>query len=252
MNHQIIGRKIIELDTVDSTNNYSLSLLEQGKIDEGTVIFARSQSAGQGLNGNSWESEKNKNIIISIIIYPEFLPLTHHFMLNIFSSLAIHDFINNKIPGQRTFIKWPNDVYIDQKKVAGILIKNAIRGDGFQYSIIGLGININQLEFKSAAPNPVSLRKLTHIRYDLKESLDELCKILDQRYKELKNRNFKKLTDDYHKNLLFINVLRNYLINDKLVKGKILGIAVDGKLVLEIEGGKLLYCDMKEIAYILD
>ncbi len=252
MKKQVIGHKIIKLDSVESTNIYGIGLLKDKKIEEGTVIFARSQTQGKGLNGNIWESESNKNITISVILYPIFLPPEKHFYLNIISSLAIVDYVTASITSFPVAIKWPNDIYINRSKLAGILIKNGVKGNEIEYSILGLGVNMNQMEFRSNAPNPISLKSITLKHYDLEKSLKELCIYLDKRYQQLKEQRFNDLMHAYRDALLFFNKKGKYIYKNALIYATIINVEEDGILVLKDEEGRDLRCDFKEIEYLFN
>ena len=141
----MIGKNIIEIEETDSTNLYTSILLKSKKIPEGTVISAFRQNSGRGQGNNLWESEAGKNLTVSIVLYPYFLPIEEQSMLNKVISLGIYDMMTALTKGKANIkIKWPNDIYISDKKVSGILIENAIIGNKFIHSIVGVGININQ------------------------------------------------------------------------------------------------------------
>jgi len=252
MENRIIGRNIIELDSVDSTNKYGVGLLKNTNIEEGTVIFARSQYSGTGLNGNKWESESNKNITISIVLYPKFLKAEKHFYLNKIISVAIYNFVNDFVKKGRTSIKWPNDVYIDSKKVAGILIKNGIKGDSVEYSIVGIGVNLNQVEFRSNAPNPISIKNATHKDYDIKESINKLCLNIEEKYIQLKNDETESLDNEYLNSLLYYQKFNHYEYNGNIIEAKITGINKYGKLILIDKKNQVIECDMKEIVFVFE
>ena len=119
-------REMIKLNTANSTNEYASEILKEEKLSEGTIIFSLNQTAGKGLGENSWESEKNKNILLSIILYPKFLKVKDQFLLSKAVSLGIANYC--KMETNHISIKWPNDIYYKNKKLAGILIENSIKG----------------------------------------------------------------------------------------------------------------------------
>jgi BirA family biotin operon repressor/biotin-[acetyl-CoA-carboxylase] ligase len=214
----MIGKNLIEIEETDSTNLYASVLLRSKEIPEGTIISAFRQSSGRGLGSNSWESEGGKNLTISIILYPSFLPIEKQFMLNKVVSLGVYDMITKLIGNTNSLIhkriakiKWPNDIYIGDKKVSGILIENAIIGNKFLHSIVGIGVNINQEIFLSDAPNPVSLKNITGKKHKLKECLELLCFYIDKRYSQLKNNNYKAIDEDYLLTLYDVSSLNRFL-----------------------------------------
>jgi len=249
----MIGNRIIRLKETESTNRFASEFIsKQNNVEEGTVIMANYQSAGRGAGENKWESEKDKNLTISIILYTAFLRIEEQFMVNKIVSLAVSDMITNftKVK-ENVKIKWPNDIYFGNKKIAGILIENAIIGNKFLHFIIGIGININQEVFISDAPNPVSLKNITGIEYDPDECLSALCSCLDTRYGQLKNSENKLINDDYLSALFRINEVSSFVYRGHIIKAKITGLSDHGKLLLEKTDGVVIDCDFKEVEFIL-
>ena len=247
----MIGVNKIKLKRIDSTNSYAINLLGRHKQAEGTLVIADYQSAGHGIDNNHWESEKGKNVLISIILYPDFLLPERQFLLNKMVSLSILDFLKEKISDNRLSIKWPNDIYVDELKIAGILINNTISGNTLEASVIGIGLNINQEIFISDAPNPVSLKMLTNIEYSIPWCIDELCAYLEIRFAQLKN-NDDQIDSDYLNSLFRFKKFHHYRYKDQNIIGKIIGTDEFGKLILEKETSEILICDFKEIVFLID
>lgn len=247
----MIGDNIIELNETTSTNRFTSELLSKEKLPDGTVITAKCQSCGKGAGENRWESEAGKNLTISIVLHPEFLPLEKQFMLNKMVSLGVYDMISKLVtdPSQ-VKIKWPNDVYVGNKKICGMLIENAIIGNIFQHSILGIGININQEVFCSDAPNPVSLKNLNGKEYDLKYCLKLLCSCLDERYELLRNEGINPLDEDYLTALYRKGESALYIYNNEMISATIIDISEEGMLILETMEGKVIECDFKEIVFL--
>jgi BirA family biotin operon repressor/biotin-[acetyl-CoA-carboxylase] ligase len=164
---------IIKLDEVNSTNT-AMALMGDEAV-HATVLRAVTQSAGRGQRGNSWESEPGKNLTFSICLRPQHIPARTQFELSMAVSLGVVHALDAFIDPKRVKIKWPNDIYVDDLKIAGILIENSIDGTVIRRSIVGIGLNINQLTFVSDAPNPVSLAALTDRTYDLDAMLTHVC-----------------------------------------------------------------------------
>lgn len=248
----MIGDNIIELDETTSTNRFTSELLGKDKLPDGTVIMACYQNCGKGAGDNKWESEVGKNLTISIVLYPIFLPLERQFMLNKMVSLGVYDMIcklvNNPL---KVKIKWPNDIYVENKKISGILIENAIIGNTFQHSIFGIGININQEVFYSNAANPVSLKNITGKEFDLKHCLKLLCACIEERYEILRSDGSDLLDDDYISALYRKGESALYVYKNEMISAIIIGISVEGMLILETMDKKIIECDFKEIVYIL-
>ena len=140
------GNSVIHLTSVDSTNKYAATLLRKENIPEGTVILADVQTHGKGQGGNTWLSDKDLNLLFSLILKPDFLPAYKQFYLSMSIASGIHDCMADL--GIRSWIKWPNDILIQDKKVAGILIENTIQFQNIQTSIVGIGLNVNQVTFQ--------------------------------------------------------------------------------------------------------
>ncbi len=246
----MIGEKKIKLKKIDSTNTYAINFVGKHNPVEGTLVQADYQSAGHGIDNNHWESEKEKNILISIVLYPDFLLPERQFLLNKMVSLSILDFLKGKISDNRLSIKWPNDIYVDELKIAGILINNTISGNTLETSVIGIGVNINQEIFISDAPNPVSLKMLTDIDYSISICIDELCVCLENRYSQLKN-SVDQIDTDYFNSLFRFGKFHNYKFKDENILGKIIGTDEFGKLIIEKPTSEILTCDFKEIIFLL-
>jgi BirA family biotin operon repressor/biotin-[acetyl-CoA-carboxylase] ligase len=155
----IIGSKLYFFENLPSTNSHAAHLLKNNDLPEGTIIYTNYQSAGQGQIGKRWESEDDKNLLISIVLFPSMINPDDQFYISMIVSLGICDFLRRYIPV--CSIKWPNDIYVNNDKIAGILIENSILGNQIENTIAGIGLNVNQDKFYSDAPNPVSLSSLS-------------------------------------------------------------------------------------------
>lgn len=176
-----IGHSFIELESVDSTNNYAMALAIAGKAPHGTLVFAHEQWAGKGQRGRSWNSTPGANIVLSAVLEPV-APLQAAFGLSVAVALACRDFFSAYAGSDATTIKWPNDLYWNDRKAGGILIENHLQGERWACAIAGIGININQTEFPPTARNPVSLRQITGRQLDAVALARELGRHLDRRY----------------------------------------------------------------------
>ena len=243
----ILNKNIVHLKMVNSTNIYAKELNEIDEIEEGTVIWADEQASGKGRGKNIWKSEKEKNLTFSMIAHPVFLPIDYHFYLSKMVSLALVDFLMNYIDNVR--IKWPNDIYVNNQKIAGILIENKIAGDRIQNCIMGMGININQQEFPENLPNPVSLMQITGIEYNLKNLLDDVMYCLDMRFRQLKNGNYNELDKDYDSYLYKKDEICKFSKEGSLFKAIIKQVTIDGYLNVYTEGGENLLLDFGEVSF---
>ena len=248
-------KKIIKVESVDSSNNYALDLIKKSKVIEGTVVWAFEQTKGRGQREaqregeNYWESEKGKNLTFSIILFPEFLEVEEQFLLSKAVSLGIVDFV--KTYTENVSIKWANDIYVNDKKIAGILIENSIIGNKILSSVVGIGLNINQTIFISDAPNPVSLKLITGNDYDLEESLNLLCNFIESRYLQLKTNDITQLNYDYLNTLYRYNAFYTYESSGKRFSAKITGIAKSGRLILETKQGEIKEFDFNDVSFVI-
>src|SRR5258708_3284634 len=152
-----IGHSFIELQSVDSTNNYAMARAAAGDAAHGTLFFAYEQWAGKGQRGRTWTSIPGENIILSAVLEPVALPASQAFLLSACVALACHDLFSQYAGPEQPLIKWPNDLYWRDRKAGGILIENSFKGNQWTLAIAGMGININQVVFPATARNPVSL-----------------------------------------------------------------------------------------------
>ena len=243
------SKRIIELDRIDSTNLYAIQLLKTERVGEGTVIWAHWQTAGKGQGENKWISQSGKNITISLILYPSFLPVESQFMLNKSVSLAVLDFVHTLVPVGSCKIKWPNDIYTGSSKLGGILINNTISGSSFDTSIIGIGININQTRFDPAIPNPISIKQLLSGDTDIGHGLIALIGKLDHRYEQLKKGDFSILDQEYRDNLLGINEERRFIKNGDVFNGSIRDVDLFGRLIIETADNTRATLSHKEVEW---
>ncbi len=247
----IIGNKVLEFDEVGSTNLTANELIGSKTAHDGTVILSAYQKHGKGQEGNYWESEASQNLLMSAVLCPAFLKPEKQFVLNKIISLAVASFVEKILPSENIKIKWPNDIYIDNKKVAGILINNIIKGNTIEYSIVGIGVNINQMEFLSDAPNPISIAQLSHKNHDIKQVFLVLIDALNQWYELLQKGLITSIDKKYIASLYRFGIYHSYKIMDKRVYAKITGVSEYGHLMLEGDDAHLYECDLKEIEFVI-
>jgi BirA family biotin operon repressor/biotin-[acetyl-CoA-carboxylase] ligase len=244
----LTNKNIIRLKEVESTNNYANQLVLSKAAEHGTVVLAQHQKKGRGQQGNSWESEPDKNLLASFILYPQFLPASKQFHLSKIASLALIDFLKTKT--EFVSIKWPNDIYIQNKKVAGILIENSVKGNHLSSAIIGIGLNLNQEKFVSDAPNPVSLKQITGKDYDIEEAALKISDHLQMWYKALLTNNYKEIDNSYFAQLFRANEWAVFAKQGNRFEAKITGIGEYGQLVLEDRNGGFSEYMFKEVEFV--
>jgi BirA family biotin operon repressor/biotin-[acetyl-CoA-carboxylase] ligase len=251
INTLFIGKNRYNFDLLPSTNQYAMELLAKSSPSEGTLILTHNQYAGKGQMNNKWESEAGKNLTFTIILYPKFLAARHQFLLNQTLCLSIYKALNKYI-SNGVKIKWPNDIYVHNKKITGILIQNSLKGYYLQSSIIGIGLNVNQKEFISDAPNPTSMALETGVEYNLEEVLATICHFFENYYLQLKANNIASIQEAYLENLFRFKEIHFFKRADgTLFKGKIIGITEIGKLIIKTEQGQEETFAFKEVKHII-
>lgn len=241
--------QIFHIRETDSTSNYLKELLSRTEVEEGTIVFADFQTAGKGQRGNSWESEAKKNLLFSIVFYPDTVRAGEQFVISQIVSLAVVKFLE-KYTDDIT-IKWPNDIYWKEKKICGILIENTLNGDKIIESVCGIGININQTEYVSNAPNPVSLSQITGEEYDLSVLLGEVGQALSLYYDYIRSGKEKTVEEEYKSFLFRRQGYYWYDDGEKNFQAYIKDIKPNGLLVLETDTGEERSFAFKEVRYVL-
>lgn len=233
-----LGSPFVELQSVDSTNNYARQQIHAGLAQHGMAIFAHEQVAGKGQRGKAWATEKGANLILSLVVKPQPLLLAQQFQLSACVAVAIHDFFM-KYASNETKIKWPNDLYWQDRKAGGVLIENIVRGqepapaNREWISIIGIGININQTIFDPWIKNPVSLKQITGKNFDPVELAKELCIFLDTRFTELIKTGFENIFSTYLANLYKRKETVKLKKGSRVFEALIEGISPTGKLITQ-------------------
>ena len=250
---------LLFLEETDSTNRYLQELSQQKKLNEGTSVFALYQTSGRGLCGNSWESEKGKNILFSSIFYPIVLSASNPFYLSEVASISILQALKeavepfDKNAASEFSIKWPNDIYWQEKKMGGILIENTVVNNRIVQSIIGAGVNINQEVFKSSAPNPVSLKQIKGTDSDLRLIFICIIENLYQNYIRILKNDLNLIHSIYMDNLFRKNGLHPFLSKEKeKFYASVKRIEPSGALVLESEDKRERTFMFKEVEFVRD
>jgi BirA family biotin operon repressor/biotin-[acetyl-CoA-carboxylase] ligase len=193
-------KNMLILDSVDSTNNYAMALLQKREIEHEIAVFAKEQTQGKGRRGKQWISNKAENIMMSVVLPMQWLSVSRQFELSVAVALSCYDLFQKYILAN-LFIKWPNDIFISDSKAGGILIENVIKGKIWQWSVVGIGLNINQEKFEDGVLKATSLKIETPKKFDVIKLADELHLILLNRVDELKAGNFEKMLEEYNSRL---------------------------------------------------
>jgi BirA family biotin operon repressor/biotin-[acetyl-CoA-carboxylase] ligase len=231
---------ILELEQLGSTNAYARGLLQNSDAGEGTLVWAREQYAGRGQGDNQWFSERGSSLTFSVILRPSFLLPGLQFMLNKVVTIAVLKTIRNfTAREQNACIKWPNDIYAGNGKLAGILIEHNIVSDHIQGSIVGVGINLNQEKFPAALPNPVSLKQITGNDFDARDVLELYCGNLDLDYARLEMNGYDGIDSEYDACLFGFREKMNFTSGGLTFTGEIKGVDEYGRLCVKDPDGRI-------------
>ena len=240
--------KMIELDETRSTNSFLRDYRPLQPVDM-TLVTAEYQTAGRGQGSNSWESERGKNLLFSLLVNPAALPVVQAFVLSEAIALSIREAVARFVHEEVT-IKWPNDIYVGDSKIAGILIENTLQGACVARSIMGCGVNVNQENFVSDALNPVSLRQL--LQRDIERSfvLDAIVEGFTRRYDLIQRSSFAPIVDEYRDMLYRRTGYHPFRDADGTFEAEIADVELSGHLVLRRSDGKLSRYAFKEVAFL--
>jgi len=246
-----IGKNLIFLPETNSTNSYAIELLKNVNPPEGTVIHTAHQLRGKGQRGSAWTTEPLQNLTASVILKPGFLELKYQFFLYIIAALAVYD-TTAEILDSSQFdikIKWPNDILVNRKKIAGILIENKLLHHVMEWSIVGIGLNVNQENFEGL--NATSLKSKGEQEIKVQDVLNRLCRHLEKFYLLLKSEKYEFLRDLYIQRLFGLNETLKFRMNNAVRHLRVKGIAAGGLLLLETEEKAMLEVDLKEVEWML-
>jgi len=237
---------IIKLNAIDSTNSFLRQLSSDKQIDDYSIVVAESQSKGRGQMGTSWTSQSGKNLICSVFVDVSFLPIEFSFWISMATSLAISKALK-QFQIRNVKVKWPNDILADQKKISGILIENVIKNNALQATIIGFGLNINQVHFDNL-PLAISMQMVSGKYYAIDNVLEKVIENFKSVLALLKEGQFKEVKERYE-NELFRKEKPSTFKNAEgvLFSGFIKGVSNSGHLKVLIEDDILREFDLKEI-----
>ena len=249
--------KVTRFKNIESTNQYLQNLLDEGCDVVDNVVVADFQTSGKGQGKNVWESETGKNLLFSVALDMSFLKAEEQFLLTQMISVAMINVLEKYLPKENLFVKWPNDIYFNDRKIAGVLIKNEIKGMMLGTSIIGIGLNVNQTAFDENIPNPISMKMITGKDYDLKEILLDI--IYDIRSKVESRKSRENGSEIVSCPSSIVNFYMSYLYryrqwafyeHEGVVKEMmIIGYDRFGRLILKEKNDREVVCDIKEISF---
>ncbi len=241
-----IGDYSVFLEETNSTNDALKLLFGKEELPEGALVYTHFQSNGRGQENAVWESERGKNLLLSVLLKPHFILADEQIWLNLVVSLALRATVE-KLSGLNARIKWPNDIYFEDKKLAGILIENAIQGKRLRYSIIGIGLNLNQEKF--VIEKAASLFSLMGNRFEPKLARETFCAQLSHFYALLLGKQHNLLWENYHQYLHGKGQLACFEKDGQEIEAEILGIDKKGRLHL-LHNDEIKSFAHKEITFI--
>lgn len=247
LNTLFIGRTGDYIEETDSTNAELQRRLKKALLPEGYLITSSYQTSGRGYSGNAWHSERGKNVMMSLVLYPSFLAPRRQFYITQALSLAVHDVLSVKLGSRRLKIKWPNDIYFGNKKICGMLLETAVQGERIQYAVAGVGININQEKFPSDL-NATSVFLESGKTLEVDGLIELLCEAIEARYLQLMNNRYELIQQDYMRQLYRLEEDYTYKIFGNILEARIVGLNPEGKLVLDSEDGFKI-CGLKEVQF---
>jgi BirA family biotin operon repressor/biotin-[acetyl-CoA-carboxylase] ligase len=240
---------IIKINSCGSTNAYLKELSKKQNLEEGTFLSTWEQVEGRGQNGTYWEAKEGKNLTFSVIFSPDFVPITNYFLLSEAVALGVKECLD--LYTDFISIKWPNDIYYKDKKIAGILIENSLTGQILSQSIVGIGINVNQEIFCSNAPNPISIKQIIEKETDLDLLLEQLSGFILSRYEQLRRGEIDSIVKDYHSALYRNTGFHLYRDKETFFRARIECVSNDGLLHLITDEEEKSTYSFKEVAFFL-
>ena len=241
---------IIVVNETGSTNNYATRLLKEKNVPEGTLVLTFRQTQGRGQASNSWESGDNLNLTFSLILKPGFLPAPSQFLISQAVSLGLVHYLDNLVQG--VTIKWPNDILVSGKKLAGILIEHAVMGSRIAWSVAGIGLNVNQMNYKEYVPRAVSLKMLTGMEFDLHDVLNGITDSILFWYERLQSEPHEKMQQEYYRRLFRMGQWWTYRADGREFEARITGTDPYGRLLLEERNGETMALPFKGVEMVWD
>ncbi len=244
----VFGNNIIELDVVDSTNSYLLEKSKENDCFEGDVVYTHFQSEGRGQRDTNWVSNPGENLMFSVFVRPSFLSATNFFLISKLIAIAVHHEVSRICKDALVEVKWPNDIYVNKKKIGGILIENQFKGSIINQSVIGVGLNINQTNFEGL--NATSLKLESLCDFDVKTVMLKILQQFEKLYFLIQRGDFSEVEAKYTEALMNYNQIATYIVRNDTCKGTIINVRNNGLLELEINKS-IEYFQFKEISFVL-
>ena len=226
-----IGSPFIELLSVESTNNYAMGLVHEGMAQHGTAVFTHEQTRGKGQRNKAWDSQKDQNIALSVILEPSSVVSSGLFVLSMAVAVATRHFFSRHAMDEVT-IKWPNDIYWRDRKAAGILIENLWQGSEWRFAIAGIGVNINQTDFGVLGTRAVSLKQITGKSFEPLTLAMELCSEMEAQWQVLK-QDGASIAANYRQHLYRLHETVRFKKDNRIFEGTVEDVTLNGQLVVQ-------------------
>jgi BirA family biotin operon repressor/biotin-[acetyl-CoA-carboxylase] ligase len=245
--------RLIELDETESTNKYLYEMLnaDDACVYDLTTVVAEYQTGGRGQRGNTWESNKGENLLFSMTLLPDFVKAKDGFIVSQAVALSMQQELSRVGKGCIR-IKWPNDIYWNDRKLAGILIENGLRGQNIRYSIVGIGLNVNQTKFSDALPNPVSMAQIAGHPFDRKLELHWILRRIMENYENLLDGHRAYIREEYDKVLYRRDGFYRYRDANGEFVAELVNVENDGHLCLRDTDGNIRRYAFKEVEYVIE
>jgi BirA family biotin operon repressor/biotin-[acetyl-CoA-carboxylase] ligase len=248
LNTLFTGRQLVHLPHTQSTNNELIHKYRAGEVLEGCLLTTNFQEQGRGQAGNAWYASAGKNILMSILYQPTFLPPSSLFYFNKMVAIALRAALQ-KFVSAKVCIKWPNDIYVNQKKVAGVLIENGLKGATVGNSIVGIGVNVNETEFPRELQHATSLSVVNNKSLSLEQVMAEVCNSIEKHYLIFKKNGIGNIDEVYHEHLYRRGSWHSFLVMNQSIRACIQYVNEQGQLVVMTADGALTRFDIKEIKF---
>ncbi len=236
----------IHLSQTDSTNNFLKNLHRDLCLENFTFVTADFQTSGKGQHSKSWHSEANSNLLFSILILHK-LEIDELFYLSKFSALIVKLLCMRY--AENVEIKWPNDIFVNKQKIAGILIENSISHTSVKFSIVGIGLNVNQIQFPDSLKNAVSLSQITNQAFDNEQLADDVVLLFKTYFYLIESKQFATIDELYHEHLFQKNVIATYKIGQNQIVGQIKHVCANGQLLIETETEDIIALSSGEVEF---
>ena len=236
-------------DQIDSTNAYLQRKQSEADI-RNWVVSAAEQTKGKGMGNNGWESEVGKNLTFSLAVDMSFLPAERQFLLSEAVPLGIIEVLDGILSTEKLSIKWPNDLYYGNRKLAGILINSTIKANMMDVSIIGIGLNVNQMTFQDWPTHPISMKMITDKTYDLQPLMEQIAEHILIKVEQLKS-DPAVIEQEYLKRLFRYHTWADYEVRGKVLRLFMTGLDPFGRLMMKDEADNSYCFDIKEIKFLL-